>query len=129
VNGRIEKNEQRLYMKTFMKISCVAAVALAMTTFGVQQARAGGWAVAGGVVGGLAVGTAIGATVASAATPVYYTAPGPVYAAPTYCAPVAPYYVAPRVVYTAPYPYYHPYVRVGYGWGPRHFYGGRYYRR
>jgi hypothetical protein len=127
-------------MKTFMKTSCVAALALAMTTFGAAQARAGGWAVAGGVLGGVAVGTAVGVSVASAATPVYYTAPPPVYAAPTYyapaaaCAPapvaVAPaYYYAPRVVYTAPYPYYYPYGRVGYGWGPRYHYGGRYFRR
>jgi hypothetical protein len=129
-------------MTTLMKISCVAALTLAMTTFGATQARAGGWAVAGGVLGGVAVGTAIGVSVANAATPVYYTAPQPVYAAPTYYAPagayapapvavtVAPsYYYGPRVAYAAPYPYYHPYVRVGYGWGHRSFYGGRYLRR
>jgi hypothetical protein len=124
-------------MNTFMKTSCVAALALAMTTFGASQARAGGWAVAGGVVGGLAVGTAVGVTVASAAAPVYYAAP--VYGAPGYYAPgaavtvAAPYYCAPRLAYAAPYPYFHPYfhpyARVGYGWGPRHYYGGRYYRR
>ena len=65
-------------MKTFMKISSFAGLALAMTTFGAPQARAGGWAVAGGVLGGLAVGTAVGVSVASAAAPVYYTAPAPV---------------------------------------------------
>jgi hypothetical protein len=122
-------------MKTFMKTSCVAALALAMTAFCAPQARAGGWAVAGGVLGGLAVGTAVGVSVASAATPVYYTAPAPVYAAPTYYAPaaavtVAPScYCAPRVVYTAPYPYYYPYFRVGYGWGHRYYHGWRHYRR
>ncbi|HTA30697.1 MAG TPA: hypothetical protein VK731_09425 [Candidatus Cybelea sp.] len=121
-------------MKTLMKLSCVAAVALALTSFGAPQAQAGGWAVAGGVVGGLAVGTAIGATVATAATPVYYTAPGPGYAAPSYYAPpvvaVAPaYYCGPRVVCVAPYAYCHPFVRAGFGWGPRYYHGGHYYHR
>jgi hypothetical protein len=122
-------------MKTFMKTSCIAALALAMTTFGAVQARAGGWAVAGGVVGGLAVGTAIGATVAAAAQPVYYSYPAQAYAAPGYYAP-APVYAAapaycygPRVVYAAPFPYRYPYARVGYGWGPRYFRGGPYFRR
>ncbi len=120
-------------MNTFMKTSCVAALALAMTTFGAMQARAGGWAVAGGVLGGVAVGTAIGVTVANAAQPVYYAAPGPVYGAPAYCAPAAvyapapAYYCAPRVVCAAPYCY--PCVRVGCGWGPRGYYRGRHYRR
>jgi hypothetical protein len=122
-------------MKTFMKISCVAALALAMTTFGAVQAQAGGWAVAGGVLGGLAVGTAVGVSVANAASPAYYSYPPPVYAAPPYYAPAAAYaaapayYYGPRVVYAAPYPYYHPYFRAGYGWGPRYFRGGPYYRR
>ncbi len=125
-------------MRAFMKTSCAAILALAMTTFGATQARAwgggcGGWAVAGGVLGGLAVGTAIGATVASASTPVYYTAPPAVYAGPSYygAAPVyAPaYYYAPRVVYGAPYRCYYPCVRVGCGWGSRGYYGGRYYHR
>ncbi|HEV7925493.1 MAG TPA: hypothetical protein VGR14_09065 [Verrucomicrobiae bacterium] len=117
-----------------MKISCIAAVALAMTTFGTLQARAGGWAIAGGVVGGLAVGTAIGASVA-ASGPVYYTAPAPVYAAPRYYAPAAvavgpAYCYGPRVAYGAPYPYYHPYFRAGYGWGPHYnYHGGHYFRR
>lgn len=129
-------------MKTLMKTSCVAALALAMTTFGALQARAGGWAVAGGVVGGLAVGTAIGATVAAASQPVYYSYPPAAYGAPGYYAPAAAYapapisvvaspayYYGPRVVYGAPYPYFFPYARVGYGWGPRYFRGGHYYRR
>lgn len=78
-------------MNAFVKTSCAAALALAMTTFGATQARAwgggcGGWAVAGGVLGGLAVGTAIGATVANASTPVYYAAPAPVYPGPYYAA-------------------------------------------
>jgi hypothetical protein len=136
-------------MKTFLKTSCVAALALAAMTFGAPQAKAwvGGWPIAAGVFGGVAVGTAVGATVAAnAAAPVYYTAPPAVYATPNYYAPapapvyapapaavsvgvVPPYYVAPRVVYGAPYPYYRPYWRAGYGWGSRHFYGGHYYRR
>jgi hypothetical protein len=122
-------------MKTFMKISCVAALALAMTTFGVPQARAGGWAVAGGVLGGVAVGTAIGASVAASA-PVYYAPPAPAYVAPSYYAPaavaVAPsYYCAPRVVYGAryPYPLYRTSFRGGYGWGPHYHYAGHYFRR
>jgi len=133
-------------MKRFMKTSSAAALVLAMTAFGSMQARAGGWAVAGGVLGGLAAGTVIGATVASAAAPAYYAYPAPVYASPAYyapapapavvasppvvaVAPAPPYYYAPRVVYTAPYPYAcgYPYVRVGWGWGPRYCYGGRYY--
>jgi hypothetical protein len=126
-------------MKRFTTTSLIALLALAMTTFGAMQARAGGWAVAGGVLGGLAVGTAVGVTVANAATPVYYSYPAPVYSAPMYYAPApavtyasAPAVVAvasapaycygPRVVYAAPYPY----VRVGFGWGPR-YYGGRSY--
>jgi hypothetical protein len=124
-------------MKRLVKISSVAALALALATCGTMQARAGGWAVAGGV---------------------YYSYPAPVYPAPTYYAPapaagyapapvvsyapaagatvvaVAPapaYYYAPRVVYTGAYPYGYgyPYVRVGFGWGPRHCYGGRYWHR
>jgi len=122
-------------MKQLMKTSVIAALALAMTTFGALQARAGGWAVAGGVLGGLAVGTAVGVTVANAAGPVCYPYPAPVYAAPRYYAPgpavvaVAPapaYYYGPRVAYAAPYPYPYPYYRAGFGWGPR-WYGGRYY--
>jgi hypothetical protein len=130
-------------MKTFVKTTCVAALALAAMTFGAPQAKAwvGGWPIAAGVFGGVAVGTAVGATVAAnVAAPVYYTAPPAVYAAPTYYAPAQapaavsvgvapPYYVAPRVVYGAPYPYYRPYWRAGYGWGPRGFYGRHYYRR
>jgi hypothetical protein len=107
-------------MKMFMKISCVAALALVMTTLGASKARAGGWVVAGGVSGGVAVGTA-----------------GVAVSAPVYCAPapvtvaVAPsYYCAPRVVCGAPYPYCRPYFRAGYGWGPHyHYYGGHYFRR
>jgi hypothetical protein len=122
-------------MKTLIKTSCIAALALAMTAFVPVQARAGGWGIAGGVVGGLAVGTAIGVSVASAARPVYYSYPPPVYAAPAYYAPAvayapAPaYYYGPRVVYAAPFAYGYPYARVGHGWGPRYFRGGPYYRR
>jgi hypothetical protein len=118
-------------MKTLIKLSCVAALALAMTTFGTPQAQAGGWCVAGGVLGGLAVGTAVGATVvaANAASPAYYAAPAPVYAAPAYYAPptvaVAPvYYGGPRVVCPAPFVYGHPFVRAGFGWGPHFYHGG-----
>jgi len=128
--------KQRFDMKTIMKTSCIAALALAMTTFGAVQARAGGWAVAGGVLGGVAMGTAIGVTVANAAAPAYYAYP-PAYYGPAYApvpaavpvAAVAPYYYGPRVVYGAPYPYYHPYFRAGYAWGPRYFRGRPYYRR
>jgi hypothetical protein len=123
-------------MNTYLKTSCVAALALAMTTFGAVQARAGGWAVAGGVLGGVAVGTAIGATVATAAAqPAYYAYPPSVYAPGPYYAPVgayaaAPaYYYGPRVVIGAPYPYYRPFFRGGYAWGPHYFRGGRFYRR
>jgi hypothetical protein len=39
----VEKKEiQRLYMKTFMKTSVVAALALAMAAFGTPNARAWG---------------------------------------------------------------------------------------
>jgi hypothetical protein len=122
-------------MKRFLKICCVAAVALVMTTFGATQARAGGWAVAGGVLGGLAVGTAIGATVTTAAQPAYYGYPAPVYAAPGYYGPVASYApvpaycYGPRVIYGAPYAYYYPHFRTGYGWGPHYFRGRPYHRR
>jgi hypothetical protein len=103
-------------MKMMIKISCVAALALTMTIFGAQNARARGWVVAGGV--GVTVGPAVGVSVA--AGPVYYTAPAPVVTvAPAYC-------YGPRVVCAAP---YHPYLRVGYGWGPRYHYGGHFYRR
>jgi hypothetical protein len=121
-------------MKSFIKTSCIAALALTITSFGAIQARAGGWGIAGGVVGGLAVGTAIGVSVASAA-PVYYS---PAYAAPAYYAPAPvpvavaaypPYYYGPRVVCGAPYPYYRPYAGVGFGWGPRYFRGRPYFRR
>ena len=90
-------------------------------------------------MGGVAVGTAIGATVATAAAPVYYSYPAPVYAPPVYAAavaapgavvavgPVPAAYYGPRVVYAAPYPFY-PCARLGCGWGPRHYYGGRHYR-
>src|SRR5580658_1333635 len=126
-------------MKRFVKTSVIAALALAMTTFGAVQAQAWGWPVAAGVFGGLAVGTAVGVTVANAAAPVYYSYPAPVYAAPRYCAPApvasyapgpavvavapGPAYYGPRAVYSAPYPYY----RAGFGWGPRYYYGGHYY--
>src|SRR5580700_8819301 len=112
----------RDHMKTFVKTACIAAVALAMTTFGTFQAGAGGWAVAGGVVGGLAVGTAVGATIATAAAqPAYYPY------GPAYCAP-APVVVAGPGFYGGPrfYPY-RPYVR--YGWGPRAYRGHPYWRR
>jgi hypothetical protein len=129
------RNIERLDMKTFMKTSCVAALILAAATFGAPKAQAGGWPIAAGVVGGVAFGTAVGVTVASA-QPVYYSpsyyAPAPVYAPAYVPAPVAvaaPYVYAPRVVVGAPYPYYYPYVRAGFGWGPRYYYGGRYYRR
>ena len=91
-----------------MIISCVAALALAMTTFAAPQARAAwvGVGVGVGVYGG----------------PAYY---GPAAAVTV----AAPYYYAPRLAFAAPYPYFHPYGRFGYGWGHRHFYGGRYYRR
>jgi hypothetical protein len=115
-------------MKTFIKTSCIAAVALAMTTFGAVQAQAGGWAVAGGVLGGVAVGTAVGVSVASAASPVYYAYPPPYYGAPAYAAAPACYYGL-RVVFGAPYPHYYPYARAGFGWGPRYFRGRPYYRR
>ena len=146
----LRKLNKSLDMKTLIKTSCVAVLALAAMTFGAPQARAwgGGWPIAAGVFGGLAVGTAVGVTVASAAQPVYYTAPPPVYVAPRYYAPAPayapapvyapvpaavsvavapPYYYAQRVVYGAAYPYY--YGRVGYGWGPRYYHGGHYYRR
>jgi hypothetical protein len=131
---RLEKHKQRLDMNALMKTTCVAALALGLTTLGAPQARAwgGGWPIAAGVFGGLAVGTAVGATVASAAAPGYYAVPPPGYYAPPPAyvpapayAPAPAYYYGPRVVYTAPYPY----ARVGYGWGPRYYYGGRYYYR
>jgi hypothetical protein len=92
-------------MKTFMKTSVVAALALVMTTFGTPNARAwgGGWPIAAGVFGGLAVGTAIGATVASASTPAcaYPAYPYPVY--PTYPAyPTYATYPAPAYNIAAP---------------------------
>jgi len=131
-------------MKTYMKTFCIASLALAMTTCCAVQARAGGRVIAGSVLGGLTVGTAIGASVARAAPPVYYSYLPPVYAAPAYYgaasayapAPAAitlaespAYYYGPRVVYAAPYPHYYPYIRLGYGWGPRYFPDRPYYRR
>jgi hypothetical protein len=83
-------------MKTFMKLTIVAGIALAMTTFGTSNANAG-------------VVIAVGLPVA----PVYVRAAIP---APVYCAP------AP-VVYAAPYRCVYPYARFGcgWGWGGRHF--------
>ena len=115
-------------MKTFLKTTCIAAVALAMATFGAAQARANGWVVAGGAVGGFAVGTAVGATIATGAHPVYAYPPGHYAPAPVTVALAAPVYYGPRV-FAGPYPYYHPYLRYGYGWGPRHYGGRPYYRR
>jgi hypothetical protein len=95
---------QRLYMKTLIKNSIVAALALAMATFGTSNARAWrcGWPIAAGVFGGLAVGTAIGATVANASAPacVYPAYSYPVYRTyQTYPAYPAPGYntAAPAV--------------------------------
>jgi len=107
-------------MKTLMKISMVAAVALALTTFGTPKAQAGVW-FPGRVLGGVVVGAAIGVSVAAAHAP-YYVYPGygypGVYAA---CPPV--YYGPPAVVYGAPYRYGYGYAyRGGRGgaWGCRH---------
>ena len=86
-------------MKSFVKVSAVAALALAMTTLGAMQARAGGWPVAAGVVGGVAVGTAVGVTLANAAAPAYYGYPGPVYVGPRYCAPGPVVVAAPGYYY------------------------------
>jgi len=123
---------QRLYMKTFMKTSVVAALALTLAAFGTSNARARSWPIAAGVVGGLAVG----ATVAIASAPVYaYPAyptrltglTYPAYAAPVVhlVAPPPVYYSSP-VVYAASYPYVYPCVRFGWsrGWDrgySRHF--------
>jgi hypothetical protein len=92
---------KRLYMKTFVKTTLIGATALAMTTFGVPQARAHGWAVAAGVLGGLTAGTIIGASVASAATPVYYSYPAPVYYTPAPAVAVAPAAVPPYAGYAS----------------------------
>jgi len=88
-------------MKTFVKTTIISATALAMTTFGVPQARAHGWAVAAGVLGGLTAGTIIGASVASAATPVYYSYPAPVYYTPAPAAAVAPAALPPYAGYAS----------------------------
>ena len=84
-------------MKTLMKTSAVAVLAVAIATLGTSNARAwggGGWPIAAGVFGGLAVGTAIGATVASANAPTY------VY--PTYSYPVYPPAYSAYATYPAP---------------------------
>jgi hypothetical protein len=124
-------------MKTLTKSIMTGAVAVALVTLGTQQAQAGGWPIAAGVVGGLAAGTIIGASIASASAPAYYgytapvyPAPGYAYATPAYPAPapvvaVAPAYY-PRVVVAAPYPYWYPGIRAGYAWGPRFGYGYAY---
>jgi hypothetical protein len=126
---------RKVYMKTLTKSLIAGAVALALVTVGTQQAQAGGWPIAAGVVGGLAAGTVIGATVASASAPAYYGYPAPVYPAPAYgyAAPVypgpvvapAPAYYPRPVVVAAPYPYYYGYpgFRAGFGWGPGYRYG------
>jgi hypothetical protein len=94
-----EKKEniaQRLFMKTFMKTSVVAAVALAMTAFGTPNARAwGGWPIAAGVAGGLAVGVAV----ASANAPVYTYPVYPAYGAYT---TYGTYATAPAYITSAP---------------------------
>jgi len=89
-------------MKTLMKTSIIAALALAMVTFGTPNARAwgGGWPIAAGVVGGLAVGTAIGVAVANANAPAY--------AYPAYSYPAYPAYPAYRTYAPAPAPAYYP---------------------
>jgi hypothetical protein len=98
--GEEREYMQGLYMKTFMKTSVVAALALAMVTFGTPNARAwgGGWPIAAGVFGGLAVGTVIGATVASASAPAY--------AYPAYSYPVYPAYPAYQTYQMYPAPAY-----------------------
>ena len=83
-----------------MKTSVVAALALAMATFGTSNAQAGGWPIAAGVLGGLAVGTAIGATVASANAPTYVY---PAYSYPVYSSyPAYATYPAPAYRTVAP---------------------------
>ena len=110
-------------MKTLMKLSVVAAVALALTTLGAPKAEAGVW-FSGRVFGGVAVGTAIGVSVAAARAP-YYAYSGyrypEVYAA---CPPV--YYGPAAVVYGTPYCYGYGYGYAHRGWrgGAR---GSRYY--
>lgn len=136
-----------------MKTSVVAALALALATFGTSNARAGGWPIAAGVLGGLAVGTVVGATVASANAPAYvYPAyPYPVYSSyPAYRSYPAPVYgttapvgqpivqtmAPPPTVYVPQaVPAYYPrtvvyaapcvYPCVRFGWGyPRYAYRG-----
>ncbi len=127
------KKLRKVYMKTLTKSIMAGAVALALVTVGTQQARAGGWPIAAGVVGGLAVGTVVGASIASASAPAYYGYPAPVYPAPGYAyaatacpAPVvavAPVCYPRPVVVAAPFPYYgYPGVRAAYWGGPRYGY-------
>lgn len=112
-------------MKTFMKFACIAAMALAMMTFGAAQARA--WPVPipppGVVLGGVAVG-------AAASAPAYYAPPAYYASAPAYAAAPA-YYYGPRVVVAPPFPYYRPYGWYGHGWawGPHRYVGRPYYHR
>ena len=126
-------------MKAFMKTTVMAAIALAMTTFGAAQARASGWPIAAAAVGGVAVGTAVGATIAANSQPVYYANPPAYYGPSTACvqapAPIvvaaAPaYYVGPG--FYGGWGYYHPYFRGGWGYGRGyggHWGGGGHWRR
>ena len=110
-------------MNAISKMTLSAGLALALTTFGAPQARAGGWWIPGAVVGGVAAGAVIGATVAAATAPPYAYAP-PAYPAYGY----APYGYAPSATvvvgspayyprYYAPYPYVYGWGRGWYGWG------------
>jgi hypothetical protein len=128
-------------MKTMLKNTLVAGLALALTTFGTAQAHAAFVPVAPLVWGGVAAATVIGATVAQASAPApygypppayygpapayRYPAPYPVYA-PVYGRPFAPAYYYPRRAIYAPYPFAYSFGRPGYGWGPR---GGHFYHR
>ena len=111
-------------MKRLVKILTVGTLAAALAFVATPKAEAfGGWAIGAGALGGFAVGTAVGATVVAHSAPYYYAYPAPVYApAPVVVAP--PVCAAPVVVARA-YPYYyHPRLRVGFGWGR-----GYHYRR
>ncbi len=122
-------------MKNLVKIFAVSTAILSLTTLGVDNARAGGWPIAAGVMSGVAAGAIVGTAIATAAAPPIYAYPPPAYgygyAAPAYAAPG---YAAPVVVPPAPYYYppvayraYYPGVRFGWGWGRP--YGYRHFHR
>jgi hypothetical protein len=101
-------------MKSFTKVTAVAALVLSLASVGVTNARAAGWPVAAGVAGGFVAGAVITRAVADCPAPGYYVYPQRVFVAPA-CAP-APVVVAPAPICYAPvpavYPAYCPPLRV-----------------